>query len=418
MPTPRSAQLAAHFIENPASSGADVHFVRPKDHLPTRNPIAMNLISLCPHNSQNLCPLRPSNDADPLFLRHKRPFLTNNPRTMSSFSLCAVTESPCVITATSHTTYNLRPRVTIMNMRFPLLATLCLLSLAAQPKTKPAAFDKPKFEASIRHLLLPDPRVEVAIDDPKPSSVAGLKQIDVRLTYMGSTQHYLFFLSDNGQQVLYGKMFDINHTPFKADLDKIHTDLSPSFGAPGAPLVLVLYSDFQCPACKEEAKALRENIAKTYPAEVRVYFKDFPLESIHPWAKMGAICGRCVFRQDPVKFWDFYDWIYEHQAEINGENLKDKVLEFAKTNNLDTLQLSRCMENKATEADVDKSLAEGKTLDIDQTPTLFINGRRIPGAIPWTNLKSLIDAELPYAKANPESGEKCCEVKIPSVLNK
>ncbi len=98
--------------------------------------------------------------------------------------------------------------------------------------------------------------------------------------------------------------------------------------------------------------------------------------------------------------------------------MKDKVLEFAKTKNLDTLQLSRCMETNATEGEVDKSIAEGKTLEIDQTPTLFINGRRIPGSIPWLNLKTLIDAELPYAKASTETGEKCCEVKIPSALNK
>jgi protein-disulfide isomerase len=302
-------------------------------------------------------------------------------------------------------------------MRFPLVASLCLFSLAAQVKTKPA-FDKPKFEASVRHLLLPDPRVEVSIDDPKPSAVAGLKQVDVHLTFQGHPQNYVFWISDNGQEVVYGKMFDINHSPFKGDLDKIHTDLSPSFGTPGAPLVLVLYSDFECPACKEEAKELRENIVKTYPTEVRVYFKDFPLESIHPWAKPAAICGRCVFRQVPLAFWDFYDWAYEHQSEITADNLKDKVLEFAKTKNLDTLQLSRCMDTKATEGEVDKSIAEGKTLEIDQTPTLFINGRRIPGSIPWQNLKQIIDAELPYAKASPETGEKCCEVKIPSVLNK
>jgi len=314
-------------------------------------------------------------------------------------------------------------------MRFPLVAVLCLLPLAAQPpaaqhkkpapKSTPAAkstFDKAKFEASVRHLLLPDPRVEVAIDEPKPSEIPGMKQVNVRLTYNGSTQHYLFWVSDNGQSVLYGKMWNLNHSPFQSDLDKIHTESAPSFGAENAPLTLVLFSDFECPACKEEAKALRENITKTYPTEVRVFFKDFPLESIHPWAKMGAICGRCVYRQSPAAFWDFYDWIYEHQSEINGENVKEKVLEFAKTKGLDTMQLSRCMDNRATEADIDKSIAEGKSLDIDQTPTLFINGRRIPGSIPWANLKPLLDAEMPYAKAAAD--EKCCEVKIPSVLNK
>src|SRR6266567_5684841 len=198
----------------------------------------------------------------------------------------------------------------MIHMRFPLAATLCLFSLSAQVKTKPTAFDKSKFETSVRHLLLPDPRVEMKIDEPKASTVAGIKEVDVHLTFQGNTQNYVFYVSDDGQKVLYGKMFDLNHSPFKTDLDKIHTDLSPSFGTPGASLVLVLYSDFQCPACKEEAKALRENIVKTYPNDVRVYFKDFPLASIHPWAKPAAICGRCVFRQAPLAFWDFYDWIY------------------------------------------------------------------------------------------------------------
>ena len=299
-------------------------------------------------------------------------------------------------------------------MRFCLPALLCLLSLSAQVTT---AFDKPTFEAYVRHLLLIDPRVKIAVDDPKPSPIAGLKEVVIHMTFENRTQDDSFYVSADGKRVLYGKIFDIDSSPFKADLDKIHTSASPSFGAPSAPLVLVLFSDFQCPACKEEAKTIRENVAKDYPTQVRVYFKDYPLEQIHPWAKASAIAGHCVARQNAPAFWDYYDWIYEHQTEITAENLKDKVLEFAKTKNLDTLQLDRCMDTKAPEGDVDKSIAEGKALKIDQTPTLFINGRRIPGAAPWQNLKMLIDAELEYAK-NANDAEKCCEVKIPSALNK
>src|SRR6267378_3211269 len=61
---------------------------------------------------------------------------------------------------------------------------------------------------------------------------------------------------------------------------KLHTDLQPSFGTPGAPVVIVLFSDFECPYCKEEAKALRSNLLATYPKEVRLYFKDLPLTQI------------------------------------------------------------------------------------------------------------------------------------------
>ena len=302
-------------------------------------------------------------------------------------------------------------------MRFCLLAALCLFSVSAQVKPK-TAFDKPTFETYVRHLLLVDPRVQITVDDPKAASIAGLKELDVHMTYQGRSQDEVFYVSGDGKQVLFGKVFDINHSPFQADLDKIHTDTSPILGSPSAPLTIVLYSDFQCPACKEEAKMIRDNIVQNYPTQVRVYFKDFPLEQIHPWAKGGAIAGRCVYRQNATSFWDFYDWAYEHQTEVTPENLKDKVLEFAKNKNLDTLQLGRCMDTKTTEGEVDKSLGEGKALKIDQTPTLFINGRRIPGSIPWTNMKQLIDAELEFAKTAADASDKCCEVKIPSALNK
>ena len=272
------------------------------------------------------------------------------------------------------------------------------------------------MEAYVRHLLLVDPRVQVNIDSPKPSPVPGLDEVDVHLTFNAASQDHVFYVSKSGKDVFYGKIFDINKSPFQAELDKIKTDLSPSFGAAGAPLVIVMYADFQCPACKEEAKTLRDNITQTYPTQVRVYFKDFPLTQIHNWAKPASVAGRCIFRQNAAKFWDFYDWMYEHQSEITPDNLKDKVLEFAKSKDLDTLQLTSCMDNRSTEPEIDKEMAEGKSLGIEQTPTMFINGRRLPGAIPWQNLKQLIDAELEYQKTANDAGEKCCEVKIPSAL--
>ncbi len=112
-------------------------------------------------------------------------------------------------------------------------------------------------------------------------------------------------------------VYDVGQNPFKDDLDKLKTDLSPSFGTAGAPVVLVVFSDFECPNCKEEAEDPAAKPAQPlFPRQVRVYFKDFPLEQIHPWAKAAAIAGRCVFRQSPAEFWKYHDWIYEHQSEI------------------------------------------------------------------------------------------------------
>jgi protein-disulfide isomerase len=306
-------------------------------------------------------------------------------------------------------------------MRFAVTAVLCFAALAAQEKPKTAsksALDKPVMEAYVRHFLLVDPRVKVDIEDAKPAAIAGLQEVDVHLTYNGASQDHVFYVAKNGQDVFYGKIFNINHNPFQADLEKIKTDLSPSFGPAGAPLTLVMYADFECPACKEEAKTLRDNITQNYPTQVRVYFKDFPLTQIHPWAKTASIAGRCIYRQNPAKFWDYYDWIYEHQGDMKPDNVKDKTLEFAKDKAIDTMQLSGCIDNNATAPEVDKEMAEGRSLNIDQTPTLFINGRRIPGSVPWPNLKQLIDAELEYQKTADDASEKCCEVKIPSPLNK
>ena len=303
-------------------------------------------------------------------------------------------------------------------MRFALVAALCLTLLPAQEKPK-SALDKAQMEAYVRHLLAVIPEVDVKIDDPKPAPVANLLQVDVHFTYGARTQDETFYVTRDGKNLVRGLIYDLAQNPFQADLDKLKTDLSPSFGTAGAPVVLVIFADFQCPECKLEASTLRQNLLSAFPTQVRLYFKDMPLEQIHVWAKPAAMAGRCVFRQSPTAFWKYFDWIYEHQADITDENLKTQVLDFAKTaSDLDGVQLGRCLDTKATEAEVEASLAEARALHVDATPTMFINGRRLVGNYPWPNLQQLINGELNYQKSAQNAGEKCCEIKIPSPLNR
>ena len=149
-----------------------------------------------------------------------------------------------------------------------------------------------------------------------------------------------------------------------------------------------------------------------------VGFREFPLVTIHDWAKPAAIAGRCVFRQNAPAFWDYHDWIFDKQAEITAAKLKDKVLEWAKGRGLDTIGLGGCMDTKATEGDVDKSAAAAKEMGVDRTPYLFINGRRVPGAA-WLNLKQIVDYELNYQKTAQNAGEQaCCSVSLQSPVGK
>jgi len=298
------------------------------------------------------------------------------------------------------------------------LAAVVLLAAISPSQTAPkkSALDKATLEAYVRHLFVLDPaRITVHVADPKPSAdLPGFQEVAVRASMGPQSQDFKFLVSKDGQKILQANVYDIANNPFKSDLDKLKTEFEPSFGTPGAPVVLVEYSDFQCPYCKEEAKMLRDNLLTAYPKQVRLYFKTFPLESLHPWAKAAAIASRCVYRQQAGAFWDYHDWIFAHQAEITAENLKDKVMEWAKgQKEIDALQLGQCMDNKGTESEVQRNIEEGRALAITGTPTLFVNGRRIGQAIDWPNLRSIIDYEIEYQKTAKNAGEDCgCELKL------
>jgi protein-disulfide isomerase len=240
----------------------------------------------------------------------------------------------------------------------------------------------------------------------------------VRASYQLASEQKTFYVSKDGKHIVEGNIYPADDNPFRDNLKKITTALQPSFGTAGAPAVLVTYSDFQCPHCRDEAKTLRENLIKTYPTQARLYFKDYPLP-MHDWAKTASLAGRCIFRQNPQAFWDYHDWVFDKQGEMTAANFREKLGEFLKGKPVDPLQLNRCIDNKETEAEVDKSVAEGKSLGVTSTPTLFLNGRKLLGATPWTQLKQIIDMELDYQKTAKNAGEQeCCEVKLPSVISK
>ena len=295
-----------------------------------------------------------------------------------------------------------------------LLAALAVAALAADTKPK-SAFDKATLESYVRYLLLWGPQINVSISDPIPSELPGMKQVTVHASAGGASRDEVFLISDDGQKVARANVFDINQDPFQNDLDKLTTVMVPRMGTPGAPVTLMLFSDFECGYCKQEADELSKNLLSTYPTQVQLYYKDFPLVQIHDWAKEAAIAGRCVYNMDEAKFWDYHDFIYAHQGELNKDNLKSKVMEFAK-DKLDTLQLGRCIDQRATEKEIDQSIAEGAALQVNATPTIFVNGRRLPGEqAQWPVLKQIIAFELENApKFGSNSSDDCCVVKLPT----
>lgn len=291
---------------------------------------------------------------------------------------------------------------------------------AAPPAATKSALDKATLEAYVRNLFLWGPPVKITIRDPKPAPFPGFMEMQVHATAGDAVQDEVFYVSQDGQKIVRGQVFDVKDTPFRQELDKLKTESQPSLGNAGAPVTVVMFSDFQCPFCKEEAKLIRQNLLSAYPKEVRLYFKDFPLEPIHPWAKTAAIAGRCIFRQNPDAFWSYYDWIFEHQGEITVENVKAKLVTYATGagSKVEPLQFGQCLDTRATVAEVEKNVAEAKALQINSIPTLFINGRRLVGNHGWSYIRQAIDWEIDQLKSAGKTAEQpCCELKIPSPMN-
>ncbi len=291
-------------------------------------------------------------------------------------------------------------------MRLVAVLLLAVSSWAQTPAPVPPAgsklsFDKSGFEASIRYYELIVAGVTVKIDDPKPSSsLPGFSEIGVHLSFGKDTKDELYFVSGDGQTVIPAEpgsvpAFNLGRSPFQFNLDRLVFDNQPSFGPSNAPVTIVEFGDFECPSCKAEAPILRGLLPTFYSGKVRVVFKDFPLESIHPWARAAADAARCVFRQNPQAFWKIYDWFYETQDEIAPDVLTAKVLDWGGKNGIDSVQLGRCIDTKATDSEVARNLAEAHALNLRGTPTLFVNGRKV-GGVEWPALQQIIEAELSH----------------------
>ena len=286
------------------------------------------------------------------------------------------------------------------------LTLICLPGLAHGQSPAPAPGKTPtgapptalqkSVEAYLRNLYAFGPNVQLSVSVPKESEMPGLLETTVDLKDGENSQSAKFYLSKDGKYLVRGEISDLSKDPLAETRALIQMKEAPSLGDPKAPVTLVEFSDFECPVCRSLHDALR-GLLPNYP-QLRVVFKDYPLEQIHPWARTAALAGRCAYQQAPAAFWKMYDLIYDSQDVISAENAWGKMTDFAAQSGLNAEAFKACMASPEAGAAVDASRANGVQLEVGSTPTMFVNGRRIVGADTRT-LEQYIKYELDQRKA-------------------
>jgi protein-disulfide isomerase len=162
-----------------------------------------------------------------------------------------------------------------------------------------------------------------------------------------------------------------------------------------AKVVLVEYSDFQCPYCGKHHPTM-EKVMEEYGDDVAWVYRHFPL-SFHPNAEPSAIASECAAAQG--KFWEFADAMFESQVKLSGalDDAETFMSATAKSIGLNTAEYEECYSAGDTTA-VDAGSASGETAGVNGTPATFVNGTLVSGAVPYTSMKKIIDDAIAKAK--------------------
>lgn len=181
---------------------------------------------------------------------------------------------------------------------------------------------------------------------------------------------------------IYNSVTKVPETP----RSQISVDDDPFKGGQNAKVTIVEFSDYQCPYCAR-AKSTVEEIMNTYGNKVRFVYRDFPLPG-HQFAQKAAEASECADEQG--KFWEYHDLIFENQQSLSVDALKS----YAKELSLNENQFNSCLDSGKYTQEVKSDLKDGANYGVEGTPTFFINGIKIPGAVPFEQFKQIIDSEL------------------------
>jgi protein-disulfide isomerase len=168
------------------------------------------------------------------------------------------------------------------------------------------------------------------------------------------------------------------------------SDQDHSQGPASAPVTLVEFGDYECPHCGAAYPVIKK-LQKKLGSSLRFIFRNFPLSSMHPHAEHAALAAEAAAAQD--KFWEMHDWIFEHQASMEDDDLLDA----AEGLGLDPEEFTRDAGSEAARTKVQGDFRGGMRSGVNGTPTFFINGIRHDGPPTYEALLEAVQAGIKSA---------------------
>jgi protein-disulfide isomerase len=289
-------------------------------------------------------------------------------------------------------------------LAIPFLFSLTVLAIAQQKHAAPThATASAKSSASATNLPSEDeingflhetfgynPQLTWKIVDVKPAEAKGLTQVDVQISSPEGQGGQRFFVTEDGKHAVVGDIIPFGKHPFQAARLTLEKKANgPARGPTNAPVMIVEFSDLQCPHCKE-ANPTIERLLKEDP-NIRFISQNFPLPS-HNWAEKAAEYADCVAGASKDAYWKFVDGVFAAQEQITADNADDKLKGIADSSGVNGADIAACAAKPDTQARVEASVQLGKDLGVNSTPTIFVNGRPVGVASNnYDALKQLVD---------------------------
>jgi len=288
--------------------------------------------------------------------------------------------------------------VTLIRRSFVLLLMVCLgcVAQSASPDLNK------KIERQVRSYYKVPAEVHVIVGVPAPSTdFPNYDSLIVTVDGGERKQDITFLVSKDRSSLIRMTKFDLSKDPFAETMSKIDVSGRPTRGIKASKVVVVNFDDFECPFCSRMHQNLFPEILKEYGDRVTFVYKDYPLAEIHPWATHAAVDANCLASQSSDAYWDFADYIHANQHEVNNEKTSGARLEAldkltmlqGQKHNVDVVKLQSCIKAQ-DESAVKTSMKEAERVGVEATPTLFINGEKIDGAVPVGELRAALDRAL------------------------